>query len=255
VLAERAKQLFGGRLQERTENLEIVLLVPKVWGPAAYDTLRQELVRPLLDEEGRAIELWLPFTELNETAVEILEKHDPASTFGLLGALRLVAGRICVQPISLFAGDAIVNLNLEQRSALAGGAAPSGQAAVREKEPERDEVLGGDGEEELMASGSATPLGRFLITAQAEVEALAESGIAVRHDSELLTGAARRLEGLGLTSCAVPILRLVEAVSRSSKLAEGEGRDYAARTLLHAAYVLRLAADHETVAAACAGLG
>jgi hypothetical protein len=256
ALAERAKQLFGGRLQERTENLEIALLVPKVWGPASYDALQQELTCPVLDEEGRAIDLWLPFTELNETAVEILEKHDPANTFGLLGAVRLVAGRLCVQPISLFDSDSIVNLNLEKGSATAGNGVRSERPSGRDKEPEGDEVLAVEaGDDDLMPSGSATPLGRFLITALAEVEALAESGIAVRHDAELLTGAARRLEGLGLTSCAVPILRMVEAVSRSAKLAEGEARDYAAGTLLHAAYVLRLAADHETVAAACAGLG
>ena len=40
-LAERAKRLFGGGLGDRNENLEIVLLVPKSWGPGCYDTLRQ----------------------------------------------------------------------------------------------------------------------------------------------------------------------------------------------------------------------
>jgi hypothetical protein len=94
-----------------------------------------------------------------------------------------------------------------------------------------------------------------LITAQAEVEALAESGIAVRHNPELLTSAARRLEGLGLTSCAVPVLRLVQALSSPARLMEAEARDVASGALLHASYVLHLAADHETVAAACGGLG
>jgi hypothetical protein len=208
----------------------------------------------VIDEEGRAIDLWLPFTELNETAVEILEKHDPANTFGLLGALRVVAGRICVQPFSLFAEGEIVNLNLERTSVTAGKARRD-KVAAGEGESEREEVLAGEGEEELAQSGSATPLGRFLITAQAEVEALAESGIAVQHDPELLTSAARRLEALGLTSCSRPVLRLVEALSRSAKLAEADARDYAAGVLLHAYYVLCLAADHETVAAACSELG
>jgi hypothetical protein len=255
ALAERARQLFGGRLGDRTENQELVLLVPKVWGPAFYDSLRQELVRPLLDEQGRAIDLWLPFTEQNETAVQILEKHDPAKTAGLLGALRLVAGRICVQPISLFAGEGIINLNLETIDTAATRKVAKDKIETGETEAEIDDVVGDDREEDLKQSGSATPLGRFLITAQAEVEALAESGIAVRHNPELLTGAARRLEALGLTSCTVPLLRLVEALSRSANLAETEARDYAAGTLLHAYYVLRLAADHEIVAAACAGLG
>jgi hypothetical protein len=255
ALATQAKQLFGGRLGDRTENLELAVLVPKVWGPAYYDSLRQEVVRPVLDDEGRSIDLWLPFTELNETAVEILEQHDPANTLGLLGALRMVAGRICVHPISLFAGDSIVNLNLEKSSAAAAAKVKRSKVAAAEQESNDEEVLAADGEEALLVAGSATPLGRFLITAQAEVESLAESGIAVRHDPELLTGAARRLEALGLTSCTAPVMRLAGALVHSGKLAETESRDQAARDLLHAYYVLRLAADQETVAAACAGLG
>jgi hypothetical protein len=105
-----------------------------------------------------------------------------------------------------------------------------------------------------MLQGSGTPLGRFLITAQAEIEALAESGIAVRHNLGLLTDAGKRFEALGLTSCAMPLVRLAAALSNSAKLAEPEARDYAAGTLLQAYYVLRLAADNETLAAACAGL-
>jgi hypothetical protein len=253
ALAERAKQLFGGRLGAVTENLEMVLLVPKVWGPAFYDTLRQELIRPVVDDEGRTINLWLPFTAQNESAVEILERHDLANTFGLLGALRLVAGRICVQPISLFVGEEIVNLNLEPSSKSPGPARSEIRGTANESEI--DEVVAGDAEGTLVQTGSATPLGRFLITAQAEVEALAESGIAVRHNSELLTSAARRLEGLGLSSCGNPIQRLLQALASPARLMEPEARDAASGALLHASYVLRLAADHETVAAACAGLG
>jgi len=197
----------------------------------------------------------LPFTPQNETAVEILEKHDPTNTYGLLGALRLVAGRICIQPISLFGADEIINLNLEQTSVTATTRVASDKSDAAAKESDVEEVLAGADEDEPMQAGSATPLGRFLITAQADVESLAESGIAVRHDPELLKSAARRLEGLGLTSCAGTLVRLVEAVSRSTKLAESEARDYAAGTLLHAYYVLHLASDHETVAAACSGFG
>ena len=37
-LAERTKRLFGGGLAERTENLDLVLLLPKARGPAVYQT-------------------------------------------------------------------------------------------------------------------------------------------------------------------------------------------------------------------------
>lgn len=255
ALVDRAKQLFGGRLGDRTENLDLVLLVPKTWGPAFYDSLRQEVVRPVIDDEGRAVDLWLPYTEVNQTAVEILEQHDPAETYGLLGMVRLVAGRICVQPISLYAGDTIVNLTLEQTSSAAAAKSRPKKSTATDDANDDEEVLAADGDEAPAITASATPLARFLIAAEAEIEAVAESGIAARRNPELLTSAARRLESLGLTSCSRPIARLATALTSSSKLAETEARDYAAGTLLGAYYVLRLAADQETVAAACAGLG
>lgn len=76
-----------------------------------------------------------------------------------------------------------------------------------------------------------------------ELEALAEGGIAVRRDFELLKSAARRLESLGLTACSRPLGRLLEAMSTSAKLADPEARHVAAGLLLGAYDVLRLAAD------------
>ncbi len=253
ALAERTKRLFGGGLAERTENLDLVLLLPKAWGPAAYDPLRQELVRPILDDRGRSVCLWLPFTPENETAVELLERHDPAKTYGLLGVLRLVAGLICVQPISLFVEDKIVSLTLDEPVAAVSGrrrpkAPPAAEAA------EEEEFLAGEDDDSLPSGTAATPLGRLLVTAQAEVEALAENGIAVRRDLDLLQSAARRLEILGLTACSQPLVHLVEALASSAGLSESGSRNEIVGQLLHAYYVSRLAADYETIETACEGL-
>jgi hypothetical protein len=256
-LAERAKRLFGGGLGDRNENLEIVLLAPKSWGPGCYDTLRQELVRPLMDEKDRCLQLWLPFTPENEAGVELLERHDPAETYGLLGALRLVAGQVCVQPISLYVEDRMVHLTLPEVKAAPGAksAAKAAPGGTPKPEPEGEEELVA-GEEEDVAPQAAvtTPLGRILVAVQAELEALVEGGIAARRNSDMLQSAARRLEVLGLTACARPLAGMLRALEVAAQRGETEGRNEAAGRLLHVYYVTRLAADHETIDLACQGL-
>ena len=84
-LAERGRRLFGGGLRERSEQDEVVLLKPNHWGPAAFDSVRQELVQPIFDEEGRPMSLLLPHTPLTEKAIAILENQDPAQDLGFAG--------------------------------------------------------------------------------------------------------------------------------------------------------------------------
>ncbi len=259
-LAERAKRLFGGGLGDRNENQDIVLLAPKTWGPGFYHTLRQELSRPLLDEKGRCVHLWLPFTPENEAGVELLERHDPAETYGLLGALRLVAGQVCVQPISLYIEDRIVHLTLLDPKAGPGAAKTAAKAvATKTAGPKQDaegeeEVVAGEEEEAVPQAAVATPLGRILVTVQAELEALVEGGIAARRNSDMLQSAARRLETLGLTACARPLAGMLRGLEAAARSGEPVAWNETAGRLLHAYYVTRLAADHETVDLACQGL-
>jgi hypothetical protein len=248
-LVPGARELFGGGLRDRTENRDLALLAPKLWGPPLYDDLRQELTRPIMDGQGRLMLLVLPYTPENQDAVSLLEQHAPAEDDALFGALRLVAGRLCFHPISVFHEDRIIHLNLE----TAAGAVTS-DARVLAASPSEEEPLADGGEEVAASTGSATPLGRLLITAQAELEALAEGGIAVRRDLGLLNGAAQRMETLGLLTCARPLARLSDGLASTAKLADPERRRQAAAALLGAYYVLQLAADQETIALACAGL-
>jgi hypothetical protein len=250
ALAELAQQLFGGGLRDHTENQDLVRLAPKAWGPAFYDPLRQELTRPLLDESGCAISLWLPFTPENEAAVDSLERHDATATTGLLGALRLVAGRLCVQPIALFIDGKVENLNLQKPGTpTSRGAKPGASNAC-----DADEQPDADDAGESRASSAATALGRLFSTAQAELESFAEGGIAARRNTDLLASAAKRFELLGLATCARPLERLLATISSGARLAEVSHQNTAAAALLRAYYVLRLAMDQEVVAAACAGL-
>jgi hypothetical protein len=253
ALADRARRLFGDGLGDRTENLELVLLVPKAWGPSFYDPLRQELIRPVLDDQNRIVNLWLPFTPENEKAVAWLDRHDPSATYGLLGSLRLVAGRLCVQPISLYVEDKTVHLTLLEPEGAAPAKPPPQEAAANEPPGSEEELLAGD-DDPVPEAAPATPLGRILTTAQAEVESLVEAGLAVRRNLDLLQGAAKRLETLSLTACSRPLSGLAEAIANSTRLADPRFRDQAAGRLLHAYYVLRLAADQETIESACTGL-
>jgi hypothetical protein len=260
-LAERAKRIFGSALGERHENSEIVLLAPRAWGPPLYDTLRQELVRPMADEAGRNVNLWLPFTPENEAGVEFLERHDPSDTHGLLGAMRLVAGQICVQPISLYVEDRIVHLTLldpkgasaaktaKKASGAKAAAGSSSQAAEVE-----DELVAGEDEETVSQAAATTPLSRILITVQAELEALIEGGIAARRSVDLLHSAAKRLDALGLTACARPLAATLQALDAAAQRGEPAAWNTAAGWLLRAYYATRLAADFEMIEIACQGL-
>ena len=261
-LAARAKRLFGAGLAERNENVDVVLLVPKAWGAPFYDTLRQELVRPVVDNAGRTVNLWLPFTPENEAGVEFLEQHDPSATFGLLGAIRLVAGQVAIQPISLFVEEHIMHLTLLETKSTTGAAklakkAPNansaGGSSTQEADDDEETVVGED-EEAAPQPAVATPLGRILVTVQAELEALVEGGIVAHRSIDLLRSASKRLETLGLSACSRPLLSLADALGRSASRAESGSRDELAGQLLHAYYVSRLAADYETIETACTGL-
>ncbi len=247
-LAERAKRLFRAGLGERNENLELVLLVPKLWGPAFYDSLRQELVRPVADEAGRSVNLWLPFTPENEAGVEFLEHLDPAATFGLLGAIRLVAGQVCIQPISLYIEDRIVHLTLLDPKSVIGAAKTAkkarGTKASNGSSPQEtgdeEEFVAGEEEEVVPQVAVTTPLGRILVTVQAELEALVEGGIAARRNLDLLRTAAKRLDALGLSACCAACCRSVaclgggHAARRAGSL-ERRSRPVASSVLRHPA--------------------
>jgi hypothetical protein len=157
-----------------------------------------------------------------------------------------VAGQLYVQPISLFDSGTVLNLNLHKPG-------PSQTIAQEKPSAEEDELLDGETAHDAM-SGSATALGRLLSTAQAELESLAEGGIAARRNIDLVASAARRFETLGLSACARPLERCIESLSSSARLAEPSQANTAAAALLHAYYVLRLALDQEVIASACAGL-
>lgn len=252
-IGEQAHKLFGGGLAERSEQDELVLLRPTVWLPGAYDEVRQELVRLVLDEKQRALPLVLPFTAETASAVSILERHDAAGTIGILGQLRLSGGKLSVKPISLLLESGVINLTLD---AAASASQPATQpllksptSAAREHE---DSPLDEPSADEVLVAGTSTPLGIFLSGIEAELERVAESGTSVRRDLTPLEQAAARLEGLGLEAVAAPIAALVAKLRVAPQAIGSSEGAVAAAALLRAAYVLRLAIVEETLAVATA---
>jgi hypothetical protein len=256
-LAERARRLFGGGLGERNEQDELVALRPALWLPAQYNEVRQELVRIVLDEKQRPLPLVVRFTPETASAVRMLEQHDATNTHGLLGRLRLAGGRLWVEPISLFADGGMIHLTLDD--AAAGTEAPAIAGAVHEGGGE-EETLEEEEGDEISAEFSwsepfvgATPLGALLMGIESELEAIAESGTAVRRDLQSLEQAVARLKALGLSICAAAIGQLVEKL-RAAPQAMGEvRRAEAAAALLRTAYLVRLAMQEESLANATAG--
>ncbi|MGA2256445.1 MAG: hypothetical protein ABSG53_17490, partial [Thermoguttaceae bacterium] len=180
----------------------------------------------------------------------------------LLGAVRLVAGQVCVQPISLYVADRIIHLTLLDPKSAPGAIKPAKKASVtratggspKQEVESEEEIVAGEEEEGVPQAAVTTPLGRILVTVQAELEALVEGGIAARRSSDLLRTATKRLEALGLIACARPLAAVLRVLETATQRGEPGAWNDAAGRLLQAYYVTRLAADYEMIDIACQGL-
>jgi hypothetical protein len=243
-LLPRAAALYGGGLCERSEMDEIVLLTPQSWGQAQFDQVRQELVRPIIDSAGDVLPLVLPHTPENAHALETLEQHDPATTHGLLGLVRLRAEQLAVEPLTLYSEKKLVNLTLD--GALPTGSAPaSGPAAPGEE----DEPAEGDED----AAASTSPLGALLTRMADSVEAVAEGGVRSVPDIEEVRRLSVQADSVGLSVCAQALARLADRLDEVRKSLHGQ-ESAAAETLLRAYYLVGLAAAQEVIVTATAGI-
>ncbi|QEH32654.1 hypothetical protein OJF2_11330 [Aquisphaera giovannonii] len=243
-LASRASSLFGGGFKDRTEQDAIVLIAPALWGPAAFDEVRQELVRDVLDAEGRRLPLVLRHEEIAGKAVATLERHDPSGTTSVLGILVLEAGRLCVLPITLHTAKGPIHLSLDGE-VRAGGPSPTRRADDRDAE---EDIEGDDAEAggEEPAEPTATNLGRLLGRVADDLLGLAEGGPAAFGRVVPLRAAAAGLEALGLGTLGEAVGRVVEVLE---SLRRGELSDPApvSRQVLIAFHLARLCQSQEAV--------
>lgn len=243
-LAERARSLFGGGFRDRSEQDELVLLAPEAWGPAEFDPVRQELTRLVFDADGRALPLVLRHDPETPKAVESLENYDTTAVHAVLGLLRLGDGGLAVEPIALHGAKGVFNLTLDSAVRTAS-ARPT---AIVEAPPEDD---GDELDEGDAPAPSSTRVGMLLDAVAAHLEAAGEGGLAAFRPVATLRGLADRAEALGLSTCGRAVGWVVEHLERQRR-GEDVEPGLAARDLLRAYHLVRLAASQEAVATATA---
>ncbi len=246
-LVSRAVRLFGGGLGDRDEREAIVLIAPKVWLPGQFDEVRQELVRLVVDGEGRMLPLVLPNTPETEGAIRLLETLDPAQAQTVLGQLRLEAGRLVVEPIAVHAGTKTLNLTLDSDKAQTAIRPASG--SVFPSAPEESEEV----DEEFDAGDSSTALGQLLGQLALRLEGIGAGGLAAFRRIDELQALAKRADAVGLSVCARSAARVAERLA-SQRRGEEIDEDQTAQEVLRAYYNVRLASAHESISAATFGL-
>lgn len=245
-LRERAARMFGGGLRERSEQDEIVLVQPKLFGPAQFDSIRQEFKQAVVDAAGNALTLVVPHTPQTENAISVLERHDVANTWGVLGLLRLHGGQVALEPITLLR-DTLVHVTLDGMTAKA----PSGpRLAVAQEADDLDDAPDGD----EVPAATSSPLGHLLARTAEQLESLSEGGLRAVLDAEPLRQRAGAFAALGMTVVSSPITHLADQLDQLRKSTDQDTAAVAG-TLLHADYVVRFAAAQEAVAEATSFLG
>jgi len=162
-----------------------------------------------------------------------------------------------VQPISLLSGDKVIHLNLAQLKyspAWSGTTAKPTQPELEDEQLDDEQLDDEQPPASIAASNSGSSLTRLIITGQAELEALAENGLVARRDTSMLASLAKRFEALGLLTCSTRLHQLHEQLASSARLAEPAYQQLAAQSLLQSYYLLQLAAEQESVAAAAASV-
>jgi hypothetical protein len=242
-LRERALALFSGGLREFDERQEIVVLRPADWGAAQYDEVHQRLWRALLDGAGNALPLVIPYTEENRGAVRALEAYSPAEAALVLGLLRLVDGRLCVEPVSVIQDGRVLCLTLAE---------DTGQAEAQAGGEDVAEEWMADEPEVTVAAVSAS--GAILSGALADLEQTAETGLAAAHERARYDEHAGRCESLFLRTVAAGLRKLGGEMERAQRDPSAKSRAGAAGALLKVYYVASLAQRMETIEAALAPL-
>src|SRR5262249_20106616 len=122
---------------------------------------------------------------------------------------------------------------------------PTDGQAASDDDGESSELI----EEDGPPAPSSTRIGMLLDALASHLEMIGEGGLAAFRPIQELRGLAARAAALGLSSCARPVVRVVEHLDQQRR-GEPVDPDIAARDLLRAYYIVRLAAAQEAVAVA-----
>jgi hypothetical protein len=254
-LIAQASDLFGGGFDSKREQKEVVFLKPEEWGPAHFDTGLQELIRPLFDASGAAIQMRMQFTPQTESAIKKLESYSPSGETGVLGLLRMGPQGLFLIPIAIHEKGSVFNLTLDGKSKKQKKSSKTpakkrdaGEESPPTAEPDKEVEQDNDTKE----IDSDTRIGTLLTALGSELEAFAEEGMNVGLDLSSLRGLAARAESVGLQACSHCCRRLLEELQPSNPDDE-KNPDTAARALLRAYYVCRLTSIQEAITATGVG--
>jgi hypothetical protein len=234
--AERAARLFTEGFRDRGEQDEIVMLVPKEWDRPEFDQVRQEMVWPVRDSDGRELRLVLPHTNETSHAMSVIESFGKASPVGLLGLIRLSAGRVVVEPVTLYqkSGE-MMNLTLDAGS-------------IKKKRKNwvtaLIEIDEDDDRDELLTGSSTNAIGLLLSAVETELQTIADSGVTASRDTSRLRKLTARVESVGLTTCAAATSQVADMLDQLARTTDGDAFS-AGEALLRAYYIIRVASTQD----------
>ncbi|WP_165224173.1 SWIM zinc finger family protein [Aquisphaera insulae] len=249
-LPDRAATLFGGGLADRSEQDSIVLIAPAAWEPASFDDLRQQMVRNVLDAEGRRLPLVVRHEAGAGQAATMLEAHDPSGTTSILGLLILEADRLCVLPVTLHTARGPVHLTLDSARKVSPARRPAVAVSAGPEQIETDP----DPEDDPEVEESATSLGRFLEQVSGDLLAIAEGGPAAFGKVGEVRRASRQLEAVGLGVLAIVMEKVADGLE-AQRRGELSNSSPLAHDLLACYHVARLCQSQESVQQAADSLG
>jgi hypothetical protein len=216
------------------------LIAAARWDPALYDPIQQEVTRNLFDAAGRGISLILRHSEETREALTTLQNLDGATAHAVLGSLHIGARGLFVDPITIWTDQKPIHLTLD-------GAAQGAPANPRPADAEGDELEEAEDDADSVAVvDEVSSIGRLLAHVEAELLAIAESGVHVVRDLSELRSAAANLRSVDMTNCATAIEKLCDHADRFRRSIERDDTQLA-DALLACAYLTRLAAECQTV--------
>ena len=245
-----ADSAFAPGLAEQRDHANLVLLAPAAWGEAAYDPVRQEVTRPVMDGDGHVVPLVLRHGPETEQALTTLQRADGPTLRAAFGFLRVGAAGLYVEPVTLWTQAKPIHLTLDNAPAatvpVAAAAAPPAPAAAEES---NEEELEGEEESPEIEHADDSGLEHVLAGVESEVLAVAEGGVTVLRDLAPLRTAAKHLRAAGMNTLAGAVDHLCDHLDRLRKSTSAD-ETAAAESLMRCAYAVRLAQDCATLSGA-----
>lgn len=159
-------------LRERDPRAVYQLVQPAAWERQPFDQISQSLVWILRDNQGRRLEMRLPFDDLARPAIQRLEGLTPKEIEGsrLLGRCVRMHGHVQMSPIAIVTTQNVVSLFLVN--------APSETGVAKAIAPSVDEDLD-EPEQEVVSL--ASPLSRLVLASVSALDWLSETGVGGRN--------------------------------------------------------------------------